>query len=235
LTGKGLAEALHRAGNKVIISGRRQGHLDATTRANPGMSSLVMDAMDTRSVADVAATLLTEYLTLNVLINNAGIMLPDDAASTIDEELLISTVTTNLLAPIRLTSALIEHLKRQDKSTIVNVSSVLGYVPMATTAVYSATKAALHSYSMSLRYQLKRSSVSVQEIAPPWVRTDLMNSKNEERAMPLNEFIGAIMLALESDSEEILVEQARMMRANPGVGEHKFVNEFNDLIAEYTQ
>jgi len=115
-------------------------------------------------------------------------MLPDDAAG-YRRQLLVSTVTTNLLGPIRLTYALIEQLKGNDGAAVVSVSSVLGFVPLAMTAVYSATKAALHSYSLSQRFALRESSVKVIEIAPPWVQTDLMNSNDEPRAMPLASFI----------------------------------------------
>src|SRR5437773_7531231 len=111
--GCGLAEALHKLGNQVIISGRRKSYLDATTRANPGMHSVELDIQDPANIAAVAKKLTAEYPALNVLINHAGVMLIDDAAGTVDDQLLTSTVATNLLGPIRMTSALIEHLKQQ--------------------------------------------------------------------------------------------------------------------------
>ncbi|QBQ99169.1 SDR family oxidoreductase [Paraburkholderia pallida] len=228
--GRGLAEALHKLGNQVIISGRRADRLQATIDANPGMQAVALDITDPSDIKAVAAKLIADHPKLNVLINNAGIMLPDGAAGPVDDTLLTSTVTTNLLGPIRMTSALIEHLKQQDGAVIANVASVLGYVPMAVTAVYSATKAALHSYTLSQRYLLKDSKVSVVEIAPPWVRTELMNSSEEERAMPLDEFIAGAMQQLGTDADEILVGPAVQMRANPGPGEHAWVNEFNDMM-----
>jgi len=171
------------------------------------------------------------YPKLNVLINNAGIMLADHADGPVDDSLLSATVATNLMGPVRMTSALIEHLKRQDGAVIVNVSSILGFVPMAVTAVYSATKAAVHSYTLSQRYLLGPSGVTVLEIAPPWVRTELMNSTEEERAIPLSQFIADAMRLLATDAEEVLVGQAPQMRANPGPGEHAWVRQFNDMIA----
>jgi uncharacterized oxidoreductase len=228
--GRGLAGALHKLGNKVIISGRRKKHLDATTTANPGMDSVELDISDSASIAAVAKRLIADHPALNVLINNAGIMQIDDAAGKIDDQLLTSTVTTNLLGPIRLTSALIEHLKKQPKAAIIYNTSALAFVPLALTAVYSATKAALHSYVLSQRYKLKATSVSVLEIAPPWVQTDLLNSNEEPRAMPLKDFIEETMKALGTDANEILVEQAKPFRNNPGPNENALVTQFNDSM-----
>src|SRR6266566_7722473 len=187
--GRGLAEALHQRKNQVIISGRRMDRLIEVAKANPGMAWVELNIEDPVSISAVAAKMIAEYPDLNVLINNAGIMNIDDASVAIDEKLLVSTLTTNLMGPIRMTSALIEHLKRQTKATVINTTSVLGFVPLAITAVYSSTKAAMHSYTMSLRYKLKGTPVRVLELTPPWVRTDLLGSNNEPRAMPLPEFI----------------------------------------------
>lgn len=228
--GRGLAEALHKLGNQVIISGRRAERLQATIDANPGMQAVSLDITDPADIRKVAEQLIADHPSLNVLINNAGIMLLDDAAGPIDDDLLTSTVTTNLFGTIRMTSALIEHLKTKDSAVVANVSSVLGFVPMAFSAVYSATKAALHSYTLSQRYQLRDSKVSVIEIAPPWVRTELLNSTEEPRAMPLDEFIAGVIEQLGTDANEILVGPAVAMRANPGPNEHAWVKEFNDSL-----
>jgi uncharacterized oxidoreductase len=232
--GRGLAEGLHKVGNKVIISGRRKEHLDATTKANPGMDSVELDIADRASIAAVAKKLIADYPALNVLINNAGVMQIDDAAGKIDDQLLTSTVTTNLLGPIRLTAALIEHLKKQAKAAVIYNTSALAFVPLALTAVYSATKAALHSYVLSQRYKLKTTSVSVLEIAPPWVQTDLLNSSEEPRAMPLKEFIEEAIKVLGTDAEEILVEQAKPFRNNPGPKESALVTQYNDTMIATT-
>ena len=228
--GRGLAEGLHKLGNKVIISGRRKEHLDATTKANPGMDSVEMDISDPANIAAVTKKLIADYPALNVLINNAGIMQIDDAAGKIDDQLLSSTITTNLLGPIRLTSALIEHLQRQLRAAVIYNTSALAFVPLALTAVYSATKAALHSYVLSQRYKLKRTSVSVLEIAPPWVQTDLLNSKEEPRAMPMKDFIEETMKLLGTDAKEIVVKQAKPFRNNPGPNESALVTQFNDSM-----
>src|ERR1700733_1719130 len=123
--GRGLAEALHHLGNKVIISGRRKGHLAETIEANPGMDSIELDVADPESIRYVSEVLIAKYPTLNVLINNAGIMEIDDASTSIDDDLISRTITTNLMGPIRLTGALIEHMKKQESAVILIVSSVL--------------------------------------------------------------------------------------------------------------
>ena len=229
--GRGLAEAFHKLGNKVIISGRRKERLQETLDANPGMVAIELDITDPDSIQEAAATLIAEHPGLNVLINNAGIMLLDHADGPVDDALALSTVTTNLLGPIRMTSALVEHLKTQPDAVIAHVSSVLGFVPMAVTAVYSATKAALHSYTLSQRFLLRSHGIQLVEIAPPWVRTELLNSSEEERAIPLDQFIVEAMKQFESGADEILVAPAQAMRANPGPNEHAWVNQFNDMVA----
>ncbi|PNQ79339.1 SDR family oxidoreductase [Paenibacillus sp. F4] len=224
--GRALAEALHNLGNKVIISGRRKERLEETIKANPGMSAVELNVQDPASIKAVAKQLIEEYPDVNVLVNNAGIIQSDDAAGVIDEDVLVSTVTTNLLGPIRLTSAFIEHLKSKEEAVVINTTSILGFVPLATTAVYSATKAALHTYTLSQRYMLKDTSVKVIEIVPPWVQSN----NDELRAMPLSSFIDATIKILGTDTDEVLVEEAKMFRNNPGPNEGVFVTQLNDTM-----
>jgi uncharacterized oxidoreductase len=230
--GKALAEALHKLGNKVIISGRRQGHLAQTIEANPGMDFIELDVSDPESIRRVAQELIAKYPSLNVLVNNAGIMEIDDASTPIDDDLISRTITTNLMGPIRLTSALIEHMKKQESAAILIVSSVLGFTPLAMTAVYSSTKAALHSYSQSLRFKLRLTPVRVLEVIPPWVRTELLNSSEEPRAMPLEEFIRDTMDALATDADEVLVPRAKFLRDQQGPLEASFVKSFNEQLEQ---
>ena len=230
--GRGLAGAFHKLGNQVIIAGRRRALLDEITAANPGMAALELDIDDPASIAAAARRLEAEYPALNVLINNAGIMPFDDAASEMDDAQAQRIITTNLLGPIRMTSALINHLKRQPQATVVNNTSVLAFVPLASTAVYSATKAALHSYTLSQRFMLRDTSVRVREIAPPWVNTDLIKKGDDPRAMPLDAFIDETMAALASDADEALVEGVKALRDNPGSGEHAVVNGFNQSLVD---
>ncbi|MBB3743150.1 putative oxidoreductase [Rhizobium sp. BK591] len=229
--GRALAEAFHVLGNKVIIAGRRKALLDQVASANPGIDGVELDISDAADIDRIAAQLVHDYPTLNVLINNAGIMPFDDPSATIDDSVSRRILDTNLLGPIRLTSALIEHLKAQPRATIIHNTSVLAYVPIATNAVYSAAKAALHSYSLSQRFMLRDTSVTVQEIAPPWVDTDLIKKSGDPRAMPLNAFIVETMKGLATDAPEVFVEGIRALRDNPGLNEHALVNGFNAEIA----
>jgi len=231
--GRGLAEALHSLGNQVIISGRRKAVLEETTKANPGMAFVELNIEDPASITTVAGKLTAEHPKLNMLINNAGIMKPDSVEGMIDDALVASTVTTNLLGPIRMTSALIEHLKNQPEAAVAYVTSGLAFVPLALTATYSATKAAMHSYALSQRFLLKGTSVKVLEIAPPYVQTELMGPQMavDPRAMPLKDFIEETIAVLGTNADEVLVERVGMLRNNPGPKEHEFVNKFNDMMA----
>jgi uncharacterized oxidoreductase len=229
--GRGLAETFHKLGNQVIVAGRRKANLADVVQANPGMDSVELDVSNPDSIASVSNELITKYPKLNVLLNNAGIMLLDDVSKPVDDKLLTSEFETNFFGTVRMTSAFIEHLKRQESATVLNVSSVLGFVPMAFAALYSATKAALHAYSMGLRYQLKGTSVQVQEIVPPWVQTDLLNSSEEPRAMPLKPFLEQTIAALGTTDSEVLVESAKAFRANPGVNEAAFFQQMNDWFS----
>jgi len=225
--GRALAEAFHRLGNQVIIAGRRRQLLDAVTAANPGMAGLELDITDPASIATAAERLVAEFPALNVLVNNAGIMPFDDPSNPLDDAVSQAILDTNLLGPIRMTSALIEHLKAQPRATIINNTSVLAYLPLAGNAVYSASKAALHSYTLSQRFMLRDTSVRVQEIAPPWVDTDLIRKSGDPRAMPLDAFITETIEKLAGDDPEIVVDAIKAIRDNPGAGEHRLVNDFN--------
>lgn len=232
--GRALAEAFHALGNQVIISGRSRKTLEETTAANPGMKSLTVDMTDATSIRDFAATLAEEYPSLNVLINNAGIMRPenllDSKPDTADAE---ATILTNLLGPIRLTSALLPLLRTQPHSTVINVSSGLAFIPLTATPTYSATKAAVHSYTESLRHQLKDTSVEILELAPPYVQTHLMGDQQavDPRAMPLDEFVTEVMdiLTNQSEAKEILVKRVEPLRFALVGGPEKYAEVFNGL------
>jgi uncharacterized oxidoreductase len=235
--GRALAEAFHARGNQVVIAGRRQAALDTTTAANPGMQSVLLDIGDPASIRFFASRVRYDFPALNVVVHNAGIMRPERLTDgdVADAEAI---VTTNLLGPIRLNAALIDHLLAKPKATIMTVSSGLAFLPMALTPTYCATKAAIHSYSESLRYQLKATSVEVIELVPPYVQTELMGErqKSDPNAMPLEAFIAEVMQLLESapDAQEILVERVKPLRfAEANGGYAGFFKQFNDNVADH--
>ncbi len=229
--GLALAQQFHQRGNQVIVAGRRKANLDAATAVNPGMKSIVLDTADPASIAGAVPKLIAEFPALNVVLNNAGIMRPEDLkqAKVADAEAIVAT---NLLGPIRLTAALLPHLLRQPAATIVNVSSGLGFVPMAMTPTYCATKAAIHSYTMSLRYQLHDTKIKVLEIIPPWVATELMGPVPEDpRAMPLDQFIAETMDILATDADEICVQNVLFLRNAAKTDEAATFKTFNDRMS----
>ncbi|MEO8240800.1 MAG: SDR family NAD(P)-dependent oxidoreductase [bacterium] len=225
--GRGWAEAFHALGNQVIIAGRREDVLDAVVAANPGMARVAFDVEDGAAIPAFAAKVVAGFPELNVLINNAGIMKSEDMlAEPYDLTQAEATVAINLLGPIRLTAALLPRLKAQAASAVLNVSSGLAFVPLGLTPTYSATKAALHSWSQSLRYQLRKTSVQVIEVAPPAVGTDLMpTSRGNPNAMKLADYTAETMALLRAnpDAGEILVQAVMRLRGAEAAGTYDAV------------
>lgn len=233
--GRGLAEALHAKGNKVIVAGRRQAALDAVTAANPGIESLTLDIQDAADILRFASAAIRRFPALNAVIQNAGMMKPETVSASEGLAIAEETIATNLLGPIRLTSALLPHLLRQPRATILTVSSGLAFVPLAATPTYSATKAAIHSWSLSLRHQLAGTSTEVIEIAPPYVQTELLGPHQaiDPAAMPLADFISEVMTTLETqpDATEVIVERCKPLRLAEASG--SFAQVFAGLNARH--
>lgn len=220
--GKAMAGALHARGAKVIIAGRRRQALEAVAAANPGMAFETLDVADAADVKAFAARVVAAHPELNVVINNAGIMVVEDG---IDLAVAEQTVAINLLGPIRLTAALLPHLTSRPSATVVTVSSGLAFVPLAATPTYSATKAAIHSWSQSLRHQLRDTSVEVIEWAPPAVATDLMpGHADNPNSMPLADFTAESLALFEAGGrDEILVERVKFLSGAAARGEYDAV------------
>lgn len=236
--GRALAEAFHKLGNHVIVAGRRKALLDEVTQANPGMSASVLDVQNTSSLRAFAASIVHQHPRLNVLINNAGIMKAENLADGSDNAATIdSTIAINLTAPLQLTAALLPHFKKQQHAAIMTVSSGLAFMPLALTPTYCATKAAIHSWTQSLRYQLRNTSVEVLELAPPYVQTELLGPQQNQdpRAMPLTDFIAEVIeiLKTQPDAREILVQRVYPLRfaAEKGqAGYEEFFKTLNDSM-----
>ena len=207
--GLALALRLHEEGNTVVIGGRRTALLDQITAEHPGLHAVPIDTTDPASIQRAAAQVIAEHPDLDVLVTMAGIMqvedwtTPDGFLASAEE-----TVTTNLLGPIRLIAAFVEHLRSRPAATIMTVSSGLAFVPLTVTPSYNATKAAIHMLSESLRLQLSGTGVSVVELEPPSVRTALMpGQEDNEHAMPLADFVDEVvgLIRTQPDATEIQV------------------------------
>ena len=214
--GEALAIALLERGNTVIIGGRRQEQLDRIAAAHAGIDTVVIDTASEASIAEASAHVLERHPELNAVILMAGIMQAenwhgaDDFVSTAER-----IVVTNLLGPIRVIGALIGHLQRQPRATIMTVSSGLAFTPLRVTPTYNATKAAIHQLSESIRLQLADTSVSVVELVPPAVQTTLMpGHEDNPQAMPLADFVDEVLTLLEAqpDATEIVVERVKSLR-----------------------
>lgn len=224
--GRGMAEAFHHRGNQVIIAGRRKGRLEQICQQNPGMALFDLDVTNPEEIREVAREVITKFPKLNCVINNAGVQMQVDfhPDKPLDDEKLQAEITTNLLAPIRVTAAFLSHLAKrravpEPPSVVINVSSGLAFVPMARYATYCATKAAIHSWTLSLRQQLRSSAVQVLELIPPYVATELggpakpVVTSSGRGPMPLDAFIAETMKELESGIEEIAIADAKRLVA----------------------
>lgn len=212
--GEALAHRLHDAGNAVIVAGRRREALERAIAGRPNMSAIELDVDSAEGVADFAARLMAEHPAVNVLVNNAGIMRFEALDRSRDLTDAEATIITNLLGPIRLTNALIEHLVQQPDAAIVNVTSGLAFVPLVAAPTYNATKAAIHSYTVAMREALK-GRVEVIEIAPPAVQTGLTPGQESRPGyQPLDDFADELMALLtqQPTPPEILVERVRFLR-----------------------
>jgi len=231
--GEALAHRFHDLGNTVIIAGRRVEALEQVASSRPGINALPLDISDAADIAAFAQRVVAEHPALNVVINNAGIMRFETLDQTRDLSDTEATITTNLLGPIRIADALIEHLLARPDAVLINVSSGLAFVPLAATPTYSATKAAIHSYTVSLREVLK-GRVEVIELVPPAVQTDLTPGQaNREGYLPLADFIDEVMALFQHQPTppEILVQRVAFQRN--AEAEHRFdeaVTTLNDAV-----
>jgi uncharacterized oxidoreductase len=212
--GQALAHRLHDMGNHVIVAGRKRGALEQAIAGRERMSAITLDVENPAAIKAFAAQVKAEHPGLNILINNAGIMRPENLKASRDLSDAEATIITNLLGPIRLIDALIDHLVAQEDAAIVNVSSALAFVPLPATPTYSATKAAIHFYTLALRQQLK-GKVEVIELLPPGVQTELQpGQSSQEGFLPLDAFIDEVLELLQRQPTpaEICVERAAFLR-----------------------
>ncbi|WP_293881242.1 SDR family oxidoreductase [Sphingomonas sp.] len=212
--GRALAHRFSDQGNIVIVTGRTQASLDEAVAGRDTMVAYTLDITDADAIQTFAQEVAERHPALNVVINNAGIMRFEDLTQAHNGADAEATVVTNLLGPIRLTAALTAQLVAADDAVIVNVTSGLAFVPLISTPTYSATKAGLHSYTVSLRHQLD-GKVEVIELAPPAVQTDLTPGQaTREGYLPLDDYIDEVMalFAQSPTPTEVLVERVKFLR-----------------------
>ncbi len=218
--GLGLAEALHKEGSRVVICGRDAGKLKKAEKAIPGVAAIPCDVGDAAGRRALAEEVLRRFPELDILVNNAGIQYyvdlklgacPTDAGDEIE---------INLRAPIDLVRLFLPHLLGRPESAIVNVGSGLAFMPMPATAIYNATKAALHTYTLALRRQLEGTSVRVVEVVPPMVDTGLNRAGRDRarmkfRGIGVAEYIPAVMEGLRRDEETIFYGEGADVMTSP--------------------
>ena len=209
--GRGLAEALAARGAKIIITGR-----------NKGMAAYELDVNSADKLQTFAKTIVAEHPDLNAVILNAGILPYEKVlAERYDMEVVEQVFSTNLMAPIRLTAELLPHLHSKEEAAIVTVSSGLAFVPLASASAYSASKAAIHSWSISMRHELRSTNIAVAEIVPPLVATELTpGQSNNPYAMPLDAFITETidLLCADVTPKEVLVQRVSPQRTAEQTG-----------------
>jgi len=201
--GKALATRFLDRGNEVIVCGRRKDVLDQLVSEHPQIRTRVCDISLRKEREALVKWSITEFPSLNVLVNNAGIQKRIDLTQSDDLQDIESEITINLQAPIRLCQLLQRHFVTQDAAAFVNVTSGLSFVPLANVPVYCATKAALHSFTLSLRWQLRETSVEVIEIIPPAVDTDLQAPGLHKFGVDVDEFADHVFAELEKGESEI--------------------------------
>jgi uncharacterized oxidoreductase len=215
--GLAFAERFAELGNRVLICGRRKDRLETIVQRIPQIAYQVCDVTDDEERIELARWVLDHHPEVNVLINNAGVQLALDLTREADLLHVRREIETNFVAPLHLTSLLCGHLRSKERAAIVNISSGLAFVPIAFMPVYCATKAAIHSLTLSLRHQLKDTPVTVFEIAPPSVDTELGHERRTDKSqshggMPVGELIAAAIAALEGDVIEAAIGPAAGMR-----------------------
>lgn len=233
--GEALAHRFHDLGNVVIIAGRRLGALEASCAGRANMHAMALDVDSEAGVEGFVQRVLAAFPQVNVLVNNAGIMRFEKLGAARDLADAEATITTNLLGPIRMINALVNHLTVQPDAVIVNVTSGLAFVPLLTSPTYNATKAAIHSYTVALREVLK-GKVEVIELAPPAVQTGLTPGQETRQGyMGLTDFADEVMALFQQQPtpREILVKQVGFLRFAEAEGRFdETLVQLNDFVTK---
>jgi len=220
--GLATAKALLAKNNKVIICGRNQAKLDQATGTTPGLHAIQCDISDNAQVATMIQKLDAGHGGISILINNAAIFQRYDIVGKgLTREQVSNELLINVLGPISLIDQFLPGLMKKPEAAIVNVSSGLAYVPLTSHAIYSATKAAVHSYTLSLRHQLKGSAVRIFELLPPLVDTEMVKDIKLSGKVKPEVVVNALLSGLANNKKEIRPGASKalymMSRLMPGV------------------
>lgn len=228
-TGIGLSLAVRflEAGNQVLICGRRKDRLEEAEKAHPGLQTFLCDVSKQADREALFAYAIREFPGLNVLFNNAGVMRFLSLEGPQVWDVPAEEIATNLTAPIHLSMLFADHLSGQRDAAILNTTSGLSHVPLASAPVYSATKAALHSFTLSLRHQLAGKGIEVIEVCPPHVNTDLGVPGANGAGMDLGAYIDSVMAGFEKGEEEITVGFSAMLSRAGNEEKKKMFAELN--------
>jgi uncharacterized oxidoreductase len=213
-----LAKQLHQRGNTVIVTGRDQEKLDAAKRALPGVHTVRSDVSNPGAIAALHDTALAQFPALDTLVNNAGIMRNLNLNQSRDLYDVTREIEINLSGPVRMVQQFLPHLKTRKDALIVNVSSGLAFIPFPASPVYCATKAAIHSFTQSLRIQLDGTSVTVIELAPPGVETPLLRGEfaeamKDQKGMDVKVLAKRAIQGIEAGKREIRPGLSNMLKA----------------------
>ena len=231
--GFSLAETFVKAGNEVVICGRREDKLKEAKRKLPQLHITVCDLSKESKRKFLYEWVCSNFSDINILVNNAGIQRMIDFKRGVNELYFgEDEIEVNLKACIHLSALFTPLFLQKEEAAIVNVSSGLGFVPIAIMPVYCATKAAIHSFTMSLRHQLRDTSVKVFEVIPPIVDTELDKGARgqrgqEDRGIPPVEVAKATMKALESNQYEIPVGMAENLRTGSRTNPEQLFHNMN--------
>ena len=201
--GFALAERFLRAGSEVLVCGRREDALREAQARQPRLAIRVCDLADTQERVALFRWAVTEFPRLNVLINNAGIQRRVRLTEPEDWQQTRQEIAINLEAPIHLSRLFVPHLVKQERPVVANVTSGLAFTPLAGVPVYCATKAAMRSFTLSLRHQLASTPIRVVEIVPPAVNTDLGGPGLHTFGVAVEEFADVVMSRLREGDLEI--------------------------------
>jgi uncharacterized oxidoreductase len=228
--GLGIAEAFYKQGSRVIVCGRDRNRLLAMEEKFPGITALPCDVGDPTQRKDLAAEVMRRFPDLDILVNNAGIQRYVDLKKGYDElKSGADEIAINFVSVVELTALFIGNLLKRPSSAIINVSSGLGFMPMERTPIYSATKAAIHTYTLVLRQQLRDTSVRVVEIVPTMVDTGLNKEGRDAahikyRGVSLSEYIPTVIKGLENDDEMIFHGDGAKVLSEPRAeSEHRLL------------